>query len=143
MQDFDAWLRAYSRALYRCSLEKHMTRILRDSGKISIRGVPLDMQELKTAFYFSTPGADADLGKIYVFGVMGNLRTSYQFFHAKVVSLKKLLLDYVYKKKQTVFAGGEKSRRKEPSEAPSKQRLYPPKAPSVRQGRPENQSKSA
>ena len=52
MQDFDAWLRAYPRALYRYCLEKHMTRILRDSGNISIHGVPLDMQELKTGFDF-------------------------------------------------------------------------------------------
>ena len=40
LQEFDAWLRTYSRALYRYCPEKHMTRILRDCGKISIRGVP-------------------------------------------------------------------------------------------------------
>ena len=54
MRDFDAWLRAYSRALYRYCLEKHMTRILKETGKISIRGVPLGMQELKTGFDFES-----------------------------------------------------------------------------------------
>ena len=48
-------------------------------------------------------------------------------FYAKIVSSKKLLLDYVYKKKQTVFANGEKP----PNTTPRSQvgRRQSPEAP--------------
>ena len=52
VRDFDSWLKAYSRSLYRYCLEKHLTRILEETGRISIRGVPLDMKELSEGFDF-------------------------------------------------------------------------------------------
>ena len=52
VRDFDSWLKAYSKALYRYCLEKHMTRSLKETGKISIRGVPLDMKDLSEGFDF-------------------------------------------------------------------------------------------
>ena len=52
MRDLDSWLKAYSRALYRYILEKHMTRSLKETGKIIIRASPLDMKELRAGFEF-------------------------------------------------------------------------------------------
>jgi len=40
VRDLDSWLKAYSRVLYRYILEKHMTRSLKETGKIIIRASP-------------------------------------------------------------------------------------------------------